>query len=160
MVAGLNGEDRGIERFDAGHCRRARVVAFGQTGALRRRHEPNSVTCSTALSYSTAALYSSAIRSMRGRSVRHRTDVYVNNRLEQDHRGNKELMQCVRGFNGHDATGRCCREHDEFRNVRRSRPCHNQDISGTRSVDHYRWSQLVYSISSPWDLKGGALRGM
>jgi putative transposase len=39
-----------------------------------------------------------AIRSVPGRTVRHRTSMYLNNRLEQDHRGIKGRIRCVRGF--------------------------------------------------------------
>ena len=54
--------------------------------------------------------YPRAIRSTLGRSVRHRTSVYLNNRLEQDHRGIKGRIRCMRGFKEHDAADRFCRE--------------------------------------------------
>ena len=76
--------------------------------------------------------YPRAIRSTLGRSVRHRTNVYLNNRLEQDHRGIKGRIRCMRGFKEHDAAGRFRREHDELRNFLRSRSRHNQYISATR----------------------------
>ena len=44
--------------------------------------------------------YPRAIRSTLGRSVRHRTNVYLNNRLEQDHRGIKGRIRCMRGSQG------------------------------------------------------------
>jgi transposase-like protein len=47
--------------------------------------------------------YSRAIRPTLGRSVRHRTNVYSNNRLEQDHRGIKARIRCMRGFKEHSA---------------------------------------------------------
>ena len=59
--------------------------------------------------------YPRAIRSTLGRNVRHRTSVYLNNRLEQDHRGIKGRIRCMRGFKEHDAADRFCREHDELR---------------------------------------------
>ena len=40
--------------------------------------------------------YPRAIRSTLGRRVRHRTSVYLNNRLEQDHRGIKGRIRCMR----------------------------------------------------------------
>jgi putative transposase len=39
--------------------------------------------------------YQRAIRSTLGRNVRHRTSIYLNNRLEQDHRGIKGRIRCV-----------------------------------------------------------------
>ena len=76
--------------------------------------------------------YPRAIRSTLGRSVRHRTNVYLNNRLEQDHRGIKGRIRCMRGFKEHNAADRFCREHDELRNFLRSRSRHNQYISAKR----------------------------
>jgi transposase-like protein len=70
--------------------------------------------------------YPRAIRSTLGRNVHHRTSVYLNNRLEQDHRGIKGRIRCMRGFKEHDAAGRFCREYDELRNFLRSRSRHNQ----------------------------------
>jgi transposase-like protein len=60
--------------------------------------------------------YRCAIRSTLGRNVRHRTSVYLNNRLEQDHRSIKGRIRCMRGFKEHDAADRFCREYDELRN--------------------------------------------
>ena len=42
--------------------------------------------------------YPRAIRTVLGRAVRHRTSAYLNNRLEQDHRGIKGRIRCMRGF--------------------------------------------------------------
>jgi putative transposase len=42
--------------------------------------------------------YPKAIRTTPGRSVRHKTSAYLNNRLEQDHRGIKGRTRCMRGF--------------------------------------------------------------
>ena len=75
--------------------------------------------------------YPRAIRSTLGRNVRHRTSAYLNNRLEQDHRGIKGRIQCMRGFKEHGAADRFCREHDELRNFLRSRSRHNQHVSAT-----------------------------
>ena len=44
--------------------------------------------------------YPRAIRSTLGRRVEHRTSAYLNNRLEQDHRGIKGRIRCMRGFKG------------------------------------------------------------
>jgi transposase-like protein len=81
--------------------------------------------------------YPRAIRSTLGRNVRHRTNVYLNNRLEQDHRGIKGRIRCMRGFKEHDAADRFCREHGELRNFLRSRSRHNQYISATRRRNRF-----------------------
>ena len=81
--------------------------------------------------------YPRAIRSTLGRKVRHRTSVYLNNRLEQDHRGIKGRIRCMRGFKEHDAADRFCREHDELRNFLRSRSRHNQYVPAARRRRHF-----------------------
>ena len=72
--------------------------------------------------------YPRAIRTVLGRTVRHRTSAYLNNRLEQDHRGIKGRIRCMRGFKSHDAAARFCREHGELRNLLRPRRRHNQVV--------------------------------
>ncbi len=72
--------------------------------------------------------YRRAIRTVLGKAVRHRTSIYLNNRIEQDHRGIKGRIRCRRGFKSHDAAGRFCREHGELRNLLRPRHRHNQVV--------------------------------
>ena len=81
--------------------------------------------------------YPRAIRSTLGRNVRHRTSVYLNNRLEQDHRGIKGRIRCMRGFKEHEAADRFCREYDELRNFLRSRSRHDQYVPATRRRRHF-----------------------
>ena len=72
--------------------------------------------------------YPRAIRTVLGKMVRHRTSACLNNRLEQDHRGIKGRIRCMRGFKSHDAAARFCREHGELRNLLRARHRHNQVV--------------------------------
>ena len=72
--------------------------------------------------------YPRAIRSVVGETVRHRTSAYLNNRLEQGHRGIKGRVRCMRGFKSHDAASRVSREHGELRNLLRPRRRHNQAV--------------------------------
>jgi putative transposase len=65
--------------------------------------------------------YPRAIRTMLGRTVRHRTSAYLNNRLEQDHRGIKGRIRCMPGFKSDQAAARFCREHGELRDLQRAR---------------------------------------
>ncbi|WP_043363365.1 IS6 family transposase [Belnapia sp. F-4-1] len=76
--------------------------------------------------------YPRAIRSTLGRRVVHRNSAYKNNRLEQDHRGVKGRIRCMRGFKSFDAARRFCKSFDELRNF--LRPCtrHNQYVSARR----------------------------
>ena len=75
--------------------------------------------------------YPRAIRSVLGKTIQHRTSAYLNNRLEQDHRGIKGRIRCMRGFKDHDAASRFCREHGELRNLLRPRRRHNQIVSAS-----------------------------
>lgn len=53
--------------------------------------------------------YPRAIRSELGKDVRHRTSRYLNNRLEQDHRGIKGRYRPMRGFKCPRSAARFCR---------------------------------------------------
>lgn len=59
--------------------------------------------------------YPQAIRAALGRRVKHRHSAYLNNRLEQDHRGVKQRYYPMRGFGNFDAAARFCRAFDEQR---------------------------------------------
>jgi putative transposase len=90
--------------------------------------------------------YPRAIRSMLGRCVVHRTSAYKNNRLEQDHRGVKGRIRCMRGFKSFASAGRFCRSYDELRN--HLRPCtrHNQYVSASRRLLHLRRAIAALAI--------------
>ncbi|WP_374229192.1 IS6 family transposase [Ktedonobacter sp. SOSP1-52] len=64
--------------------------------------------------------YPRAIREIMGSEVVHRTNTYLNNRLEQDHRGIKQRYYLMRGFKTFEATARFCCAFDELRNYLRS----------------------------------------
>ena len=83
--------------------------------------------------------YPRAIRTVLGKSVRHRTSAYLNNRLEQDHRGIKGRIRCMRGFKSHDAAGRFCHEHGELRDLFRPRRRHNQIVRA--SLRRFRFAR-------------------
>ena len=82
--------------------------------------------------------YPQAIHTELGKAVTHRTNVYLNNRLEQDHRGIKGRIRCMRGFGSFVSAGRFCRGHDELRNFLRVRAFHRQHVS----ADSRRLRQL------------------
>src|ERR1700722_19943684 len=60
-------------------------------------------------------------RTKRGKRVRHQTSRYLNNRLEQDHRGIKSRCRPMRGLKSTGSARRYCCGHDELRNFLRCR---------------------------------------
>lgn len=67
------------------------------------------------------ASYPRAVREILGDTVQHRTNKYLNNRLEQDHRGVKQRYYPMHGFGSFDSAARFCSAFDELRNY--LRPC-------------------------------------
>ncbi len=61
-------------------------------------------------------IYPRAVPEALGEEVQHRTNKYLNNRLEQDHRGIKQRYYSMRGFKDFRAASRFCRAFDELRN--------------------------------------------
>ena len=90
--------------------------------------------------------YPRAIRSELGKGVRHRTSRYLNNRLEQDHRGIKGRYRPMRGFKCPQSAARFCRSHDELRNFLR-----------LRSRPH-RIRPAGAALCRPHELRGSPLR--
>ena len=76
--------------------------------------------------------YPRAIRTTLGKTVRHRTSRYLNNRLEQDHRGIKGRYQPMRGFKCPRSAGRFCRGYDELRSLLRPRARPHQHMSANK----------------------------
>jgi putative transposase len=72
-------------------------------------HAPESVTTDGHRSYPRA------VREILGHEVAHRTNVYLNNRIEQDHRSIKQRYYPMRGFGTFTSAARFCRAFDEFR---------------------------------------------
>ena len=60
--------------------------------------------------------YPRAIRTELDAGVKHRTNQYLNNRIEQDHRGIKGRYGPMRGFKSYESASRFCRCFDELRN--------------------------------------------
>jgi transposase-like protein len=91
--------------------------------------------------------YPRAIRSTLGRRVVHRSSAYKNNRLEQDHRGVKSRIRCMRGFRSFGSAERFCRSYDELRNFLRLQTHHNQHVStNRRRLLHLRRAIPVLAI--------------
>src|ERR1700728_185304 len=62
---------------------------------------------------------------------------YLNNRLEQDHRGVKGRYGPMRGFKSPRSAAEFCRAYDELRNFLRSRSRTNQQVSGDYRRFHF-----------------------
>ena len=76
-----------------------------------------------------------------------RTSVYLDDRLQQDHRGIKGRIQSMRGFIEHGAADRYCREHDELRNFLRCRSRMRQHVpAATRRWQHMRKTAVVLHL--------------
>ena len=91
--------------------------------------------------------YPRAIRTELGKRVRHRTSAYLNNRLEQDHRGIKGRYRSMRGFKCPRSAARFCRAYDELRNFLRPRSRLNQYVpANCRRLLHLRRTATVLAI--------------
>jgi putative transposase len=91
--------------------------------------------------------YPRAIRTTLGVGVRHRDSQYLNNRLEQDHRGVKGRYGPMRGFKCPRSAGEFCRAYDELRNFLRSRSRTNQQVSADYRRFHFlRRTATVLSV--------------
>ena len=82
--------------------------------------------------------YPRAVRTTLGPGVRHRDSQYLNNRLEQDHRGVKGRYGPMRGFKSQRSAAEFCRAYDELRNFLHSRSRTNQQVSAD-----YRWFHFL-----------------
>lgn len=76
--------------------------------------------------------YPRAIRTELGQGVRHRTSAYLDNRLEQHHRGIKGRYRPMRGFKCPRSAARFCQAYDELRNFLRLRTRHHQHVPADR----------------------------
>ena len=77
------------------------------------------------------ASYPRAVREILGSSVQHRTNKYLNNQLEQDHRGVKQRYYPMHGFGNFESAARFCGTFDELRNYFRPRHTMGATVSLT-----------------------------
>jgi putative transposase len=95
-------------------------------------HAPETVTTDGHRSYPRA------IREIMGNEVTHRTNVYLNNRLEQDHRGIEQRYYPMRGFGSFLSAARFCQTFDEFRQYFRHRHTTKETIPPTQQQQIFR----------------------
>ncbi len=82
--------------------------------------------------------YPRAIRETPGSDVLHRTNRYLNHRLEQDHRGIKQRYYPMRGFGSVASASRFCRAFDEVRQFFRVRTTMKQQVSLAHQREAFR----------------------
>jgi putative transposase len=82
--------------------------------------------------------YPGAIKAKLGEAIAHRTSRYLNNHLEQDHRGIKGRYRPMRGFKSVASAQRFCRAYDEVRHFLR----HPSPRGRRLSLDARRWFHL------------------
>ena len=89
--------------------------------------------------------YPRAIRNVFGEHVAHRTNRYLNNRLEQDHRGIKQRYRPTGGLRTFATAARFCHLFDEIRALFRPRSCHHQrlSLSQRRGIHRDRFAYLM-----------------
>ncbi len=81
--------------------------------------------------------YPGAIKAELGDTVTHRTNRYLNNHLEQDHRGIKQRTHPMCGFKSFVSAKRFCRAYEEVRDFFRARSQRNELVSlGLQRVLH------------------------
>jgi transposase-like protein len=84
------------------------------------------------------ASYRKAIRKACGRKVVHRTSKYLNNRLEQDHRGIKRRYGPTLGFKSFDCAATFCTAVDEARQLLRPRTTMKETLSLAQGRAHFQ----------------------
>ena len=77
-------------------------------------------------------LYPRAVRETMGKDVEHRTNVYLNNRIEQDHRGIKQRYYPMRDFGTFVSAARFCCAFDELRHYLRPRHTERETLPLTQ----------------------------
>jgi putative transposase len=81
--------------------------------------------------------YPGAIKTELGEAVTHRTNRYLNNHLEQDHRGIKQRIHSMCGFKRFVSAAQFCRVYDEVRHFFRTR-------SRRKEVVSLAWQRALY----------------
>jgi transposase-like protein len=89
--------------------------------------------------------YPRAIRTVFGDQVTHRTNRYLNNHLEQDHRGVKQRYRVTGGLKTFGTAARFCRLFDEIRAFFRPQSYRNQrlTLAQRRCIHQERFAHLM-----------------
>ena len=94
--------------------------------------------------------YTKAIRWIVGRKVLHCHNRYLNNRMEQNHRGIKQRYYPMLGFKQFESASRFCNAFDELRNYLRIRSAGNEHVPADvrRKIFTSKWSTLMTELSA------------
>ena len=94
--------------------------------------------------------YRKAIRWIVGRNALHRTNQYLNNRMEQHHRPIKQRYYSMLGFGTFESASRFCTAFDELRNFLRVTRANHNGITAAerRTVFSARWSALIAELAA------------
>ena len=122
----------------------AAAKAFFKQAIATVGHKPDRVTTDK------HAVYSRGIRTTLGRKVLHRTNQYLNNHIEQDHRGVKQRYYPMRGFGSFASAARFCPAFDEVRHCFRPHSATQQSLPLAEQRQHFRqrFSDLMASFSA------------
>jgi putative transposase len=99
-------------------------------------HKPEKVTTDGEV------CYPKAINKVLGRTVEHRTNRYLNNRLEQDHRGVKQRIKPMLGFQSPASAARFTGAFDEMRSFFRVREFRNEIVTAMKRRVHIKGQNL------------------
>jgi putative transposase len=93
--------------------------------------------------------YPRAIRNVFGERVLHRTNRYLNNHLEQDHRGVKQRYRATTGLKPFGTAARFCRLFDEIRAFLRPPSQRHQSLSlmQRRDIHRKRFADMMGMIA-------------
>jgi transposase-like protein len=91
-----------------------------------------------------------AIRETLGEAVAHRCSRYLNNRVEQDHRGIKQRSYPMRGFGSVASAARCCPAFEEQRQyIRAATPVGEcVSLAERRHLFQGRWATVLTELSA------------
>jgi putative transposase len=94
--------------------------------------------------------YPRAIRNVFGDEVMHRTNRYLNNYLEQDHRGIKQRYRPMCGFKHGHSAARFCRLFDEIRAFLRPQSQRHQPLAlrQRRRIHQGRFARLLSMMAA------------
>lgn len=130
------------------------AIRFFTQARLTTGMKPTCVTTDKLVSYH------KAIRRVCGRKVVHRTSQYLNNRIEQDHRGIKRRYGPTLGFHAFDCASVFCVAVDETRQLFRTRTTMKETISLAQGRTHYQQAvaefQQIFASCPLADASSGA----
>lgn len=108
------------------------TTTFFEQAVATVGHKATKVTTDKESSYPTA------VEKVLGRTVIHRTNRYLNNRCEQDHRGVKQRLKPMLGFKSSASAARFCPAFDEVHHYFRPREFLKESVSLAKRWVHFK----------------------